>query len=70
MNTIQVIKNKGRPEWAVIPYEDYLQLCALKEVAIDLQNFKLALDTGEEELLPEANCESFDRGRESYSCVA
>lgn len=53
--SVQIIKKDGRPEWAVIPYEEYQRL---REAADMLQNVrdydevKTALARGEEELIP------------------
>ena len=53
--TVQIIKKGDKPEWAVLPYEDYLQLIENLEMAQDIQeydNAKAALDRGEDELIP------------------
>lgn len=54
--TVQVIKQGDKPEWAVIPYQTYLKLIEKAEMLQDVQDYdsvKTALDSGEEELLPE-----------------
>ena len=53
--TIQIIKQGNKPEWAVVPYEAYLQLVEKAEMAEDIQDFdraKAALERGEDELVP------------------
>lgn len=47
---VQVIEKEGKPEWAVIPYTDYLSLVEDAEMLQDLQDYdaaKLALLQGE-----------------------
>ena len=36
---LQVIEKRGKPEWAVIPYEDYLRLLADAEMLEDVRAF-------------------------------
>jgi DNA-binding XRE family transcriptional regulator len=51
----QIIEANGKPEYAVIPYRDYLRLVEAEEDAEDLraaQEFEHKLASGEEELLP------------------
>jgi DNA-binding XRE family transcriptional regulator len=53
--TIQIIKQGNKPEWAVVPYETYLQLVEKAEMAQDVQDFdsaKAALERGDDELVP------------------
>ena len=53
--TIQIIKQGNKPEWAVVPYEFYLQLVEKAEMAQDIQDFdsaKAALEHGDDELIP------------------
>ena len=53
--TVQIIKKGDKPEWAVLPYEDYIQLIENLEMAQDIQeydNAKAALERGEDELIP------------------
>jgi len=53
--SVQIIKNGDKPEWAVLPYEDYLQMIENLEMAQDIQeydNAQAALDRGEDELIP------------------
>lgn len=53
--TIQIIKQGNKPEWAVVPYETYLQLVEKAEMAQDIQDFdssKAALERGDDELIP------------------
>lgn len=51
----QVIKRNGKPEWAVVPYEDYLQLIEQAEMLQDIRDYDTvteALKQGSEELIP------------------
>jgi DNA-binding XRE family transcriptional regulator len=53
--SVQIIEKNGRPEWAVLPYEEYQRLVAEAEMLQDIRDFdevKLALANGEEELIP------------------
>jgi len=52
---IQVIERNGKPEYAVVPYEIYLQLVEEADMLEDIRDFdeiKAAIDRGEEELIP------------------
>jgi DNA-binding XRE family transcriptional regulator len=60
--TVQIIKNHGKPEWAVIPYEDYVRFEALDAISQDLATFKEQLAAGEEELLPEVYAKRLIQG--------
>jgi DNA-binding XRE family transcriptional regulator len=54
MNVL-IIEKDGRPEWAVIPYEEYQRLLEEAEMLQDIQYYdetKLALAREEEELIP------------------
>ncbi len=46
----QLIEKNGRPEWAVVPYEDYQQLLAAKDMLDDVTAFDAALAADEEEV--------------------
>jgi DNA-binding XRE family transcriptional regulator len=51
----QIINRDGKPEWAVVPYESYLQLVEQAEMLQDVQDYdavKAALEHGQEELIP------------------
>jgi len=52
--TVQLIEKNGKPEWAVIPYEDYRRLIASAEMLEDVRDYDFAkqriLDG--EELIP------------------
>jgi len=51
----QVIKRNGKPEWAIVPYEDYLQLVEQAEMLQDIRDYDMAteaLERGGEELIP------------------
>ncbi len=52
---VQVIKQGNKPEWAVVPYETYLQLVEKAEMLQDVQDYdsaKTALERGDDELVP------------------
>jgi len=52
---IQIIEREGKPEWAVLPYEEYLELVEQAEMLEDIRDFdriSAAIDSGEEELIP------------------
>lgn len=53
--TVQVIHRDGQPEWAVLPYEAYLQLIEDAEMLQDIRDYdavQLALKAGTEEEIP------------------
>lgn len=53
--SVQIIRRDGKPEWAVVPYETYLQLVEQAETLVDLREYdrvKASLEKGEEELVP------------------
>lgn len=53
--TVQIIKQGNKPEWAVVPYETYLQLVEKAEMSQDVQDYdsaKAALERGDDELIP------------------
>ena len=53
--SVQVIERNGKPEWAVLPYETYLQLVEQAELLQDLRDYgqtKAALENGVEEIIP------------------
>ena len=53
--TIQIIERNGKPEWAVLPYEEYLKLIEQAELLEDIRDFdeiSAAIQRGEEELIP------------------
>ena len=52
---IQLIERNGKPEWAILPYEEYLQLVEQAEMLQDIQDYdriKEAVASGEEEVIP------------------
>jgi len=52
---IQIIERDGKPEWAVLPYEEYLQLLEQTELLEDIRDFdtiSAAIEHGDEELIP------------------
>ena len=53
--SVQVIKQGNKPEWAIVPYETYLQLVEKAEMLQDIQDYdsaKAALERGDDELVP------------------
>jgi DNA-binding XRE family transcriptional regulator len=53
--SVQLIERNGQPEWAVLPYDEYLALVEQAEMLEDIQDInhiKKALESGEEELIP------------------
>jgi DNA-binding XRE family transcriptional regulator len=53
--SVQIIKQGDKPEWAVVPYETYLQLVEKAEMLLDIQDYdsaKAALERGDDELVP------------------
>jgi len=52
---IQIIERDGKPEWVVLPYEEYLKLIEQAELLEDIRDFdniNAAIERGEEELIP------------------
>lgn len=52
---LQIIERDGHPEWAVIPYADYVQLMKRLELAEDLRAYdqaKAELKAGTDEVVP------------------
>jgi DNA-binding XRE family transcriptional regulator len=52
---VQIIERDGKPEWAVIPYELYVQLAEEAEMLQDIRDYdmvKVLVERGEEELIP------------------
>ncbi len=52
---VQVIERNGKPEWAVLPYEEYLRLAEQAEMLEDIQAYdraKGALESSEDEIIP------------------
>jgi DNA-binding XRE family transcriptional regulator len=52
---IQIIERDGKPEWAILPYEDYLQLIEQVELLEDIRDLdaiSAAIERGDEELIP------------------
>ncbi len=48
--SVQIIEKNGRPEWAVVPYEEYQRLVAEAEMLQDVRTYdeaKLAIANGE-----------------------
>lgn len=54
MNT-QIIEKDGRPEWVVVPYDEYMRLLERAEELSDIEVFDSAkrdLEEGRDELIP------------------
>lgn len=54
---VQIIEKDGKPEWAVLPYEEYERLLADIEMLDDVRAYdevKQALEAGEEEIIPDS----------------
>ena len=51
--SVQFIEHNGHPEWAVIPYRDYLRLIKQESSHEELVGFYKDLNTSKEEFLPE-----------------
>lgn len=54
-DNIQLIERDGKPEWAVLPYDEYLQLLEQAEMLEDIRDYdaaKAALENGDDELIP------------------
>jgi DNA-binding XRE family transcriptional regulator len=52
---IQIIERNGKPEWAILPYEEYLKLIEQAELLEDIYDFdriNAAMERGKEELIP------------------
>ena len=52
---IQLIERDGKPEWAILPYEEYLALLEQAEELEDIRDYdaaKAELERGEDELIP------------------
>ena len=51
---IQVIERNGNPEWAIIPYKDYLRLVEEAEMLNDVLGYDMAIEAVKqgEELVP------------------
>ncbi len=55
LDEIQIIEREGKPEWAVLPYDEYLELLEQAELLEDIRDFErinAAIERGEEELIP------------------
>jgi hypothetical protein len=48
----QIIEKNGKPEWAVLPYEEYLRLLELAEEAQDVALYRGAKGASVEEVIP------------------
>ena len=62
---IQIIERDGKPEYAVVPYEDYRRMLELAENAEDIRagdEARRALAAGDDELVPAEVVERLLRG--------
>jgi DNA-binding XRE family transcriptional regulator len=52
--TVQIINKDGRPEWAVLPYDDYIRLKEEAEMLRDVADYDAAMEALQEgeELIP------------------
>lgn len=52
--SVQVVREDGKPEWAVIPFEQYEYLIASAEMLQDIQDYDLAKQSiaDGEEMIP------------------
>ncbi len=53
---MQIIERNGKPEWAVIPYKEYLELIEQAEMLQDIRDYdelKAGITNGTIELLPD-----------------
>jgi len=50
--SIQVIKKDGKPEWAILPYSDYIELLSDHEDHKKIKTFKEKLSRRQEDLVP------------------
>ena len=48
--SVQVIRRNGKPDWAVIPYEEYERLRDAAELAVDAEIARKALERDEERI--------------------
>ena len=48
----QILRKGGKPEWAVLPYDEYRRLLEAAEVSEDLAVYRAAKALPEEELIP------------------
>ena len=52
---VQIIKKNGKPEWAVIPYREYIKIQELMddiEDRKDIEKYVQAMESGEEQNIP------------------
>ena len=51
---IQVIEKNGNPEWAIVPYKEYLRLVEEAEMLNDVRDYDMAIEAVKqgEELVP------------------
>lgn len=63
--SVQVIEKNGKPEWAIIPYEEYQRLLEEAEMLQDIQAYdeaKLSVAQGEELIPSEVTFAILDGG--------
>ena len=52
---VQIIEKNGKPEWAVIPYNEYIKIQELIddiEDKKDIEKYLKAIESGEEQIIP------------------
>lgn len=53
--SVQVIERDGQPEWAVLPYDEYVRLVEEAEMLQDIRDYdaiKAMIEQGKEEVIP------------------
>ena len=50
--TAQLLKRDGQPEWAILPYDEYLRLLEAAEMQADVESYDEAITDSEEETVP------------------
>jgi hypothetical protein len=70
---VKFIERNGRRKWAVLPYEDYLQLIKQAETNEDIQDYDrmiAAVESGEEDVIPAEDVYGvLDRRKRGYTHV-
>lgn len=63
---VQIIEKEGKPEWAVIPYQKYLELLEQAEMLEDIRDHDRIIqmiESGEEEIIPAELVRSLAEGK-------
>lgn len=69
---VQIIERDGNPEWAVIPYKEYLRLVAEAEMLHDVRDYNAlaeAFGKGEREIIPAEVVYAILDGGNPHSCM-